>query len=50
MQAGTYIKEFVHGDLGRTHPRYESNFFVRFQSTFNMLSRCTMQRLFAILC
>jgi hypothetical protein len=22
-QAGTYIKEFVHGDLGRTHPRYE---------------------------
>jgi len=21
-QAGTYIKEFVHGDLGRTHPRY----------------------------
>lgn len=19
-QAGTYIKEFVHGDLGRTHP------------------------------
>ncbi|KAL0314492.1 UNVERIFIED_CONTAM: tRNA pseudouridine synthase Pus10 [Sesamum angustifolium] len=21
--AGTYIKEFVHGDLGRTHPRYE---------------------------
>ena len=23
-QAGTYIKEFVHGDLGRTHPRYEA--------------------------
>lgn len=22
MQAGTYIKEFVHGDLGRTYPRY----------------------------
>lgn len=22
-QAGTYIKEFVHGDLGRTHPRYD---------------------------
>ncbi|XP_027330559.1 putative tRNA pseudouridine synthase Pus10 isoform X2 [Abrus precatorius] len=22
-QAGTYIKEFVHGDLGRTHPRAE---------------------------
>ena len=21
-QAGTYVKEFVHGDLGRTHPRY----------------------------
>lgn len=21
IQAGTYIKEFVHGDLGRTHPR-----------------------------
>lgn len=21
MQAGTYIKEFVHGDLGRTYPR-----------------------------
>lgn len=21
-QAGTYIKEFVHGDLGRTQPRY----------------------------
>lgn len=25
-QAGTYIKEFVHGDLGRTHPRYEKSF------------------------
>ncbi len=24
IQAGTYIKEFVHGDLGRTHPRYET--------------------------
>lgn len=22
MQAGTYIKEFVHGDFGRTQPRY----------------------------
>jgi hypothetical protein len=24
LQAGTYIKEFVHGDLGRTNPRYPS--------------------------
>jgi len=27
LQAGTYIKEFVHGDLGRTHPRYEIRYF-----------------------
>ncbi|XP_061356335.1 uncharacterized protein LOC133300762 isoform X2 [Gastrolobium bilobum] len=26
-QAGTYIKEFVHGDLGRTHPRYQNGMF-----------------------
>lgn len=25
-QAGTYIKEFVHGDLGRTHPRYGNTY------------------------
>ncbi|KAI3464747.1 hypothetical protein Pfo_021410 [Paulownia fortunei] len=33
-QAGTYIKEFVHGDLGRTHPsltcsRDETHYYVR---------------------
>jgi len=27
VQAGTYIKEFVHGDLGRTHPRYDIRYF-----------------------
>ncbi len=26
MQAGTYIKEFVHGDLGRTFPKYATQF------------------------
>jgi tRNA U54 and U55 pseudouridine synthase Pus10 len=25
-QAGTYIKEFVHGDLGRTFPKYATQF------------------------
>ncbi|KAG6419722.1 hypothetical protein SASPL_116232 [Salvia splendens] len=25
-QAGTYIKEFVHGDLGHTYPKYETTF------------------------
>ncbi|CAN6463837.1 unnamed protein product [Victoria cruziana] len=24
LKAGTYIKEFVHGDLGRTHPSMNS--------------------------
>ncbi|KAL2503893.1 Pseudouridine synthase family protein [Abeliophyllum distichum] len=28
-QAGTYIKEFVHGDLGRTHPSIGSIFGCR---------------------
>lgn len=36
-QAGTYIKEFVHGDLGRTNPRYIIKIVL--PSSFLVLSR-----------
>lgn len=38
-QAGTYIKEFVHGDLGRTHPRYEASFELTYTKLLQLLEQ-----------